>query len=211
MRTPLQTTIYIDGFNLYYGALKGTPYKWLNVADLCSRLLTNNTIVRIKYFTALVSARPGDLDLPSRQQLYLRALRTIANLEIIYGHFLTNTVTMRLANPLPNQSPFVDVIKTEEKGSDVNIATHLLCDGFRGEYQAAVLVTNDSDLVEPIRVVRHQLNLVVGVLNPQSRPSFEIARQVHFMKPIRRGALAASQFPDTLTDAQGIFTKPSQW
>ena len=48
----MNTYVYVDGFNLYYGAVKGTPYKWLNIFDLCQRLLRKNTILKIKYFTA---------------------------------------------------------------------------------------------------------------------------------------------------------------
>lgn len=119
---------------------------------------------------------------------------------------------MRLANPIPGKSPYIKVIKTEEKGSDVNIATSLLRDGFKGEYEVAVLITNDSDLVEPIKVVRRDLGLTVGILNPQpKRPSVELQRCATFVKPIRSGVLAASQFPATLTDAYGDFTKPHAW
>ena len=51
------TIVYIDGFNLYYGALRGTPFKWLDVRALCARMLPTNTIAQIRYFTANVS--PG--------------------------------------------------------------------------------------------------------------------------------------------------------
>ena len=70
-------------FNLYYGAVKDTPYKWLNISALCRLLLPKNEIVKVKYFTALVSARPSDPDQPNRQQLFLRALQTIPELKII--------------------------------------------------------------------------------------------------------------------------------
>src|SRR5580698_1513650 len=116
--------VYIDGFNLYYGALKGSPYKWLDLAALCRRMLPDDTIQSIEYFTAIVSARPYDLDLPVRQQVYLRALRTIPNLSICYGHFLTHSVRMVLTGSNPTKKVWVD--KTEEKGSDVNLAAHLL-------------------------------------------------------------------------------------
>jgi hypothetical protein len=69
--------VYIDGFNLYYGAVKGSPYKWLDLAALCHRMLPNDTIQSIEYFTAIVRARPFDPGLPVRQHVYLRALRTI--------------------------------------------------------------------------------------------------------------------------------------
>ena len=118
--------VYVDGFNLYYGAVKGTAYKWLDIQKMIQLLLPQNLILKIKYFTALVNARPQDPDQPVRQQMYLRALKTIPNLEIIKGHFLTHPVKLPLVNPIPGQNSYAEVIKTEEKGSDVNIATHLL-------------------------------------------------------------------------------------
>ena len=93
----MKTIVYVDGFNLYYGAVKDTPYKWLNILRLCQLLLPKNQIVKIKYFTALVTARPSDPDQPNRQQLFLRALHTIPGLEIIYGHFLEHEVLMPVA------------------------------------------------------------------------------------------------------------------
>jgi uncharacterized LabA/DUF88 family protein len=207
----MKTYVYVDGFNLYYGAVRGTPYKWLNINELCQRLLPKNQIACIKYFTARVTGRPDDPDQPVRQQMFLRALRTLPNLEIIYGHFLTNEVNMPRADSTPGKMKYVKVIKTEEKGSDVNIATHLLSDGFRGQYQAAVIVTNDSDLLEPVRIVRRELKLVVGILNPHERASRVLAREASFVKPIRRGVLKASQFPTQLKDANGVIRKPKQW
>lgn len=208
----MKTIVYIDGFNLYYGALRNTPYKWLDVLTLCNLLLPKNQIIQIKYFTALVSARSNDPDQPNRQLLFLRALRTLPNLEIIYGHFLEHVVSMRLANPVPGGQKYANVIKTEEKGSDVNIATHLVNDGHNKRYEVAVLISNDSDLVEPIKIVRNELKIPVGVLNPITNiPSHELRKHATFVKPIRQGVLATSQFPSTLTDANGIFYKPPSW
>jgi hypothetical protein len=156
-------------------------------------------------------ARPHDPQQPIRQQTYLRALRTIPNLEIILGHFLTYEVSMLVAGSPVNAPQYVRVVKTEEKGSDVNLATHLLMDGFRNDYEMAVLVTNDSDLLEPIKVVRYDLNLPVGLLNPHKRPSHALLPHATFIKQIRKGVLAASQFPVTMTDKQGTFRKPASW
>jgi len=103
------------------------------------------------------------------------------------------------------------VWRTDEKGSDVNLATQLLVDGFDNAYDCAVLVTNDSDLLGPIRVVRHRLGKRVGLLNPQQRPARALQGEAHLYKQIRSGVLAASQFPLTLTDANGTFTKPATW
>jgi uncharacterized LabA/DUF88 family protein len=207
----LITNIYIDGFNFYYGALRKTPYRWVNPEQLCQLLLPKNTIGQIKYFTAMVSARPGDPDQPLRQQLYLRALRTLPKLSVHLGHFLTHEVTMPMVVPAGQPQKYVRVIKTEEKGSDVNLATHLLHDAHRGAFDIAVVVSNDSDLLEPIKIVRQQLGKKVGVLNPQKNPSRAILPHIDFIKQIRAGALHAAQFHATLTDAHGTFTKPATW
>ena len=96
----MKTFVYVDGFNLYYGVLKGTSYRWLDLAALCSKLLPPNEIACIKYSTARIRARPGDLDAPSRQDVYLRAIRTNPDIEIIFGHFLASTVRLPLADAL---------------------------------------------------------------------------------------------------------------
>jgi len=204
--------VYVDGFNLYYGAVKRTPYKWLDIQKMVQLLLPKNQILKIKYFTALVNARPKDIDQPLRQQMYLRALKTIPSLEVIFGHFLTHPVNLPLANPVPGQSLYAEVIKTEEKGSDVNIATHLLHDGYQGAYGVAIVISNDSDLVEAIKIVRNELNKGVIILNPRpNSPSQELKRTATFVKAIRQGVLAASQFPSPLKDQNGTFYKPPGW
>jgi hypothetical protein len=207
----MNTNVYVDGFNLYYGCLKNTPFRWLNIAALCRLMLPKDTIKQIKYFTALVSARPNDPDQPVRQQTYLRALKTIPNLAVIYGSFLTHIVSMPLANPGQERYPYVDVIRTTEKGSDVNLATYLLFDAFRNDYDLAVIISNDSDLLEPIRIVITELGKPVGILNPQPHPSKVLIQYATFIKQIRKGVLAVSQFPPTLTDRHGTFHKPPQW
>jgi uncharacterized LabA/DUF88 family protein len=210
----LITNVYIDGFNFYYAAVKGTRYKWLDFSSLCHLLLPRDSVHRIKYFTAYIKARPGDPDQAIRQQTYLRALKTIPILTIIRGHFLSHTVSMPLANSLPGKVRYAAVIKTEEKGSDVNLATHLLNDAYKHDFELAVVISNDSDLCEPIKIVRHELGVPVGVLTPQRNPIYqskELRRHATFMGPIRVGVLAASQFPPILTDAVGTIRKPASW
>jgi len=208
----VRTIIYVDAFNLYYGCLKGTPYRWLNLESLARRLLAaNNEIRRIKYFTARVGARPNDPDQPTRQQLYLRALHTLPLVEIHYGHYLSHEVMMPLANPTPGSPRYARVIKTEEKGSDVNLATHLIADAYEDAFQVAAIITNDSDLLEPVRLVRTRLKKTVGILNPQRHPAFVLAESASFFKQIRPAALKTSQFPDELQDAVGLFRKPAAW
>jgi len=125
----VKTHVYVDGFNLYYGALRSTGFKWLDLAAMCRLLLPAHDILRIAYFTARVNGRPTDPDQPLRQQLYLSALLTIPNLDIVYGHFLTKRVSLPLAGCPPDAQRSVRVIRTEEKGSDVSLAAHLLRDG----------------------------------------------------------------------------------
>ena len=201
--------VYIDGFNLYYGALKRTPYKWLDLARLCATMLPGDNVTAIKYYTARISARPGNPSAPTDQQIYLRALRTIPNLSITYGHFLTHSVSMRLTGVTPTKRVWVD--KTEEKGSDVNLASHLVRDACHNAFQVAVLITNDSDLAEPVRIVRQELNLPVGILNPHQQHSAELKRFATFVKRIRQSDLIASQFPAVLNDAKGAIHKPPSW
>ncbi|MGA8872642.1 MAG: NYN domain-containing protein [Candidatus Acidiferrales bacterium] len=201
--------VYIDGFNLYYGAVKNSPFKWLDLGALCRRMLPGDTIQSIEYFTAIVSARPYDPGMPMRQQMYIRALRTIPNLTISFGHFLTHSARMVLTGTIPPKKVWVD--KTEEKGSDVNIAAHLLHDAFRGRFEVAVLVTNDSDLLEPVRIVRQEFNLPVGILNPHQHHSAALKTQATFMKRIRQSDVAACQFPAVMKHAKGTFHKPTAW
>lgn len=205
----MKINVYIDGFNLYYGSIKGTPYKWLNPLVMCRLLFPRDSINRIKYFTARVAARRADPDQPIRQNTYFRALRTVPEIEIIEGTFLTKEVMMPKANSYPQA--YVRVIKTEEKGSDVNLAVHLLNDAYQKEFELAVMVTNDSDLLEALKMVKYQLGLPVGIVNPQQHPSFRLKQHATFIKTLRKGVLSASQFPDMLSDMHGAFHKPATW
>ncbi len=205
----MKINVYIDGFNLYYGSMKGTPYKWMNPLIMSRLLFPRDTIKKVKYFTARVAARPSDPDQPVRQNTYFRALRTVPEIEIIEGTFLTKEVMMPKANSSPQE--YVKVIKTEEKGSDVNLAVHLLNDAYKGDFELAVMVTNDSDLLEPLKIVKYQLGLPVGIVNPQKHPSFHLKQHATFIKTLRKGVLKASQFPDQLSDTHGVFHKPSSW
>ncbi len=124
--------------------------------------------------------------------MYLRALQTIPNLSITYGHFLTHPVSMMLSSVTPPQRAWVE--KTEEKGSDVNLGAHLVRDAFQNNFEVAVLVTNDSDLAESVRIVR-QAGFPVGILNPHQHHSNVFNQLATFVKRIRQGDLLASQFP----------------
>lgn len=212
----VRTIVYVDGFNLYYGCLRDSPHRWLDLDALCQRLLgKRHDIVAIKYFTAHVKARPGNPQQAQRQQIYLRALETIPHLSVHYGRFFSRKARRQLVNP-PRRGPrTAEVWITEEKGSDVNLASHMLIDGFRARYDVAVVISNDSDLMEPVRFVRDDLRAPVGILNPHPNRSWGLSPRVlpagSFYKPIRTRVLAASQFAESLSDRHGSFHKPANW
>lgn len=207
----MKTNIYIDGFNLYYGAVKGTSHKWLDVAALSAKLFPKNEINRIRYFTAIVDARPPDLQQPVRQQTYLRALHTIPNVSVHLGTFRTRPVRMTLVRPPSGGPKTAEVWKTEEKGSDVNLASYLLLDAFRADCEVAIVFSNDADLKEPIAMARSELGIKVGVVNPHPPARRSRDLQPTFFKQLRTGPVAASQFPVAMSDASGQFHKPASW
>ena len=213
----MRANVYVDGFNLYYGSLKGKGggFKWLNLDILFQKyLLSRNPIHLIHYFTARISSRPDDLGAPVRQATYLRALATLPNVRIHFGHFQQTKVRMPLVEPTSSGQKTVRVYKTEEKGSDVNLATQLLLDAFRHDCELAVVVSNDSDLEAPIRAVRDDLEIPVGLLNPHppwSRSRDLLNLKPAFFKQIRVAAVRGSQFPDELSDANGTFRRPATW
>jgi NYN domain len=208
----VRTNVYIDGFNLFYGCLKGSPYKWLDIEQLCRRLLPKDDINRIRYFSALVAARPGDPQQPVRQQAYLRAIESLPLVSIHLGEFYVSRVRMPLATPPATGPSTVEVIKTEGKGSDVALATYLMYDACRGDCQASVVITNDSDLREPLRIVKDELKLTTGIINPHPAHKRSRALTATFFKQLRPSLLSQCQLPAQLTDAQGLVVhRPASW
>jgi uncharacterized LabA/DUF88 family protein len=195
--------------------------KWLNIKAVAEKLLhRNNSIVGVRYYTARVSGRV-DPNAPARQQIYLDALRTVPEISIHMGSFLLSEKFAGLAKPpefrphvvLPQPWPdVVKVIKVEEKGSDVNLACHLLLDAFQGSYDVAAVLSNDSDLVEPIRIVTGVLGKPVGLVSPVSNPTPDLKRVATFIRRISISDLSSSQFPDPVVHADGsTFSKPATW
>ncbi|MDE0253509.1 MAG: NYN domain-containing protein [Rhodospirillaceae bacterium] len=207
----MRTFVYVDGFNLYYGALKGTPWKWLDLPALFARVLQpHHEILKVKYFTARVSGTPADRSKPQRQEVYFRALRRFRpEVEMYFGHFLSHPVRAPLAQPTGNVRS-ATVIRTEEKGSDVNLAVHLLNDGWLDAYDCAVVVSNDSDIAEAMRLVRLHNGKRIGLLTPGAgRTSQQLKRHADFVRRIRPGALQDSQLPEAVPGT--AIRKPADW
>ena len=210
-RATMRTFVYVDGFNLYYGALKGTPWKWLDLPALFAKVLQpHHDILTVKYFTARVSGTPADPSKPQRQDVYLRALRRYRpEVEMYFGHFLSHKVRAPLAQPAGDQRT-AEVIRTEEKGSDVNLAVHLLNDGWLDAYDCAVVVSNDSDIAEAMRLVRQHQGKRIGLVTPGTgRPSRQLMAHADFARHVRPNALRRSQLPDPIPGTN--IRKPARW
>ncbi|HVX30453.1 MAG TPA: NYN domain-containing protein [Nitrolancea sp.] len=210
----MRVNVYVDGFNLYFGIKhydsQGKNYRWLNLHRLSVLLLPGHEIGRIRYFTAQVDGRE-DVYSPARQQVFWNALQTLPSISIHKGQFLSSTVRMRLVAAPPSGPKTVEVWKTEEKGSDVNIATYLLLDCFHKDFELAVIISNDSDLIEPIRVVREEFGCIVWVFNPQQRFSRALWRTANRYTKIEEHHLADAQFPQTIEHGSSRITCPGKW
>ncbi len=207
----MRTAIYIDGFNFYYLTVKDTPYKWLDFKSLFTKLLDDeNEIVSIKYFTALVDGKK-DPRKPIRQQTYLRALKEyIPELKIYKGFFRDRVKVKPLAVPNNNDSRKVSVIIREEKETDVNFAVHLVNDAWREEYDRAIVVSNDSDILGAVRIVKHQRKKSIGsVIYPRGHPNRSLIKLADFSLHIREEILKNSQLPNKIPGTNLI--KPSEW
>jgi hypothetical protein len=257
-RAVTRVCAYIDGFNFYYGAVKDTPFKWINPLLLCQQFLpAQHNIQKIKYFTARVSGAANPTA-PQRQQIYFDALATLPQVELHFGRFLpknkwrpiTNlpvanaTIHSPVAVSLPagthnisglaraasvtvgsyaipgsgrprTVTPLADALVTqvhdmEEKGSDVNLASHLLNDAWKNLFDQAVVISNDTDLVEPIGMVTVERKKPVVVVCPGKYQMAPTLRAVASFKiHLRRAMLAASQFPSPIPGT--AITKPATW
>lgn len=261
----MRVNVYVDGFNLYYGALKRTAYKWVNIVELARQVLpASDTIQKVKYFTARVSGA-DDPDAPRRQQKYLSALGTLPEVEIFFGSFLPKAIWRPLLNlpvagaTIHSSSPvslpagrhivsggsvtlqsrlvvgsylakappqhrkkkrkarrpiadalIAEVHTMEEKGSDVNLAAHLINDAWKRDYEAAAVISADTDLITPIEMVTQERGLPVYIVNPGKWPlSPPLVSAASYSRHIRPAMLAASQFPDPIPGTS--IGKPAGW
>jgi len=199
--------LYVDGFNLFYGSLKGTPYRWLDLRHLAQLMLPDQDVIAVKYFTATVDSPSGSV----KQQLYMAALEQ-SGVQIYRGHFLSHAKLRPLKAACAQCGKTkVEVIITEEKGTDVNLATHLVYDACSDAFDVAAVLSNDSDLVTPIAFAREKCRKVVGVINPQRNPARALLKAASFYKKLRTGVLAASQLPSVVEHAGRRLEKPRGW
>ncbi len=180
--------------DLYY-AIKNHPgCKWLSLTVLADRVLgPKYKVVKVRYFTAPIISTPRDLTGPQRQQAYLSALRVDPRIEVHLGNFRPRRKSGILLRPASVAGQIGEISTFEEKGSDVNLAVWAMADAYEGHAPCAVIVSGDSDFVEPARLLR-QRGTTVGVIIP------EIGQRVNtiprdFTKALRKADLVASQPP----------------
>ena len=190
-----RVTAFIDGFNLYYGLLdKGwRRYLWLDIqAFISSILLKNQSLTQVRYYTSIVHS-PEDKRL--RHQRYLDAISTYPIVEITLGRFYTNQNI------------------SKEKMTDVNIAVDMISGAVLDEYDVALLVTGDSDLVPAVKAVnRLRSDKRIVVVFPPKRESYELKQVCHAYKLTREHHFANSVLPDpVITSADLRLNCPDSW
>lgn len=196
--------VYIDGFNLYFGLMDAGfgSLRWLNVNLLALNILKPNQVLeKVIYFTSRVNGNPDKL---KRQTNYLEALE-VSNVEIIYGQYNFNTEECRkCGNIWPNP---------KEKMTDVNIATKLLADAFNDKYDMAILISGDSDLTPPIKVINSEFpSKRVFVAFPPKRNSISLKKLAKGSMVLGRKTLKDSQLAETLVNRFGFTLKrPQRW
>ena len=197
---------YVDGYNLYHGLrAKGWQrFYWLNIPALAQQLLKpHQTLVVTKYFTTIVK-RPEDKR--RRQATYLEALQTLLpDIRFFYGQFLEDIVTCRQCGHT--------YVTHHEKMTDVNISVEMMSDAFRNEFDVALLLSADSDLVGPIEAVRSLFRTKqVVVAFPPKRSSFALQKAANATLHIGHNELSKSLFPDTVIKPNGVaLNRPAQW
>ena len=216
----MRTIVYVDGFNLYYRALKKRPqHRWLNLKVMAEAVLSaQNQIIKVNYYTARASGKL-DPDTPRRQQIYFDALATVPEIETTLGKFLVTRPYAGLAPPPQGGKPpfqpwpsVVRIVKTEEKGSDVNLGAHLVRDAYTNAFDVAAVITNDTDLVEPVRIVVEEVRKPIGILSPDAQVARGLADVASFQRFIRTGHLSAAQFPDVIVrPGQPELRRPATW
>lgn len=207
----MRANAYIDGFNLYHGALKGRPeYKWLDLRALCSRLLPPEyALGDVHYFTARVGHSTDDPGRPQRQDVYLRALKGECQpFFYVKGRFQTRTRLL----PRVGSGEVVAVRLIQEKGSDVNLAARLVSDACEGGIDAALVITDDFDQEGAMKVVREECGVGLVVASPRGRTELAEAVGADFRKKVPGRLLRECQLPEMALDQDGreIF-RPAAW
>ncbi len=170
-------------------------------------------IQKIKFFTARVKKNADDPGKTTRQDLYLQAIQTLPNVEIVWGQFKKRTIKGFLcySQGLETKQKVI-VSKFEEKNSDVNIATDMIEDGYQNKYECAALISNDTDLVTPLLRIKYNLEKLVVVISPYGKVHVDLKKASHYSKGIKNNNIfQKSQFPLKLNVSGRAIHCPREW
>jgi uncharacterized LabA/DUF88 family protein len=215
----MKTVVYVDGLNLYYGLLRGTAFKWLDLYRLFQDhvLGAMTRVETVRYYTAPVKGSASDDPAsPRRQQTYLRALKAYHGdrVEIIQGSIDRTTPILRLLNALQDGLVSkVRVVQFTEKETDVNLAADLISDAWRGRCEQAVICSNDRDLVGALAAVRRDHPRVeIGLVAPvrdQRYVSCYLSNLANWHKALNPVHIARSQLPERIPGT--LLRCPDAW
>lgn len=197
-----RVSVYIDGFNLYFGLKSKYPnLKWLDIYKLSNNILKpNQELVDVYYFTARINNNSAKVQ---RQSLYLSAIKSTP-VNIVYGHYKSKSKTCLNCGQSWNTY--------EEKMTDVNIAMQMFTDAYKDKYDRAILISGDSDLSTPILSVKNNFNKKVFVGFPPKRHNRSIKEIANGSMTLGRGLISKSQFDDSVTLSNGyVVNKPTEW
>jgi uncharacterized LabA/DUF88 family protein len=196
---------YIDGFNLYHGMKEANyaRFYWLNLSAMCRALLKpHQALSATKYFTSRVSL-PAER--AKRQGTYIEALQTLSDLYVFEGRYAPEVEKCDQCQAL--------VYLHNEKMTDVNIAVEITKDAHANRFDAALLVTGDSDQTPTILMVKELFptkRIICGF--PPKRVSTQLRRVAHGDVHINAHILAGSQLPPVVRKAGGIdLCRPARW
>lgn len=205
-----RTIVYVDGFNLHYGALCGTSYEWLDLDRFFQLLRPHDDVRLIRYFSALLTGADA---IP--QRAYLRALATTPRVQTTLGRFKLRRIRCRVFGcPLPGTRRFSVF---EEKRTDVTIGIQMLDDAYQDLYDQALLVSGDSDLVPAVRLVKERfpqkrLHVFVPARSAARGAAVELRGAADSARLLPLQLLPHSQFPTRIKDPFGRrITKPAIW
>ncbi len=205
-----RTNVYVDGFNLYYGALRGTTHKWLNLERFFTLLRPNDELQAIYYFSALI-----DGSHLANQKEYLRALETLPKVRTVMGRFKFKRV--KCTNPRCTFTGSRFFSTPEEKRTDVHIALAMARDAWEKTCEHMVLVTGDSDLVPAVNLVKDispdtKITVYVPARHEARGAAVELRGAADRSRTLPNNLLRHCQFPSTLKDGEGLaIAKPSAW
>lgn len=236
---PLRTRIYIDGYNFYYGCLRGTSHKWLDLLPLFEKHILPSALVKdrdghirqstlltspsIKFFTAkIIESVAKTPDSVSSQARYHTALRKLhdGRIELIEGYYAINKMKVKIVDAekpdrAPRECQEIQAWKVEEKQSDVNLALQAYHDAITGQIDHAVIVTNDTDIAPALEMIRTHTQVLIGVVVPTTDhtrpPNTDLVKLAHWKRQhISASELGACQLPRVIPGRKPT-TKPESW